>query len=57
MRLKGMRRLGSNLIMPLLILGLAALVLVTDFSPRFTLQALQHDAGFGLGIPFPSVHG
>jgi hypothetical protein len=49
--------MGEKLITPLIVLGVADLVLVTDCSHRFTLQAVPHDAGFGLGIPLPSVHG
>jgi len=36
---------------------LADLVFVTDFRYRLTLQTFENKAGFGLGIPFPSVHG
>jgi hypothetical protein len=57
MRLKGMCRMRRKLLTPLVILGLTDLVLVTDCSHRFTLQAFKQDAGLGLSLPFPSVHG
>jgi hypothetical protein len=57
MRLKGMCRMRQKLITPLVVLGLANLVFVTDFRYRLTLYTFENHAGFGLGIPFPSVHG
>jgi hypothetical protein len=57
LRLKGMCRMRSNLITPLVVLGWAALVCVTHFSPRLTLHTREHKAGCGLGIPCPSGHG
>jgi hypothetical protein len=55
--LKGMGRMGSKLVTPLVILGWADLMLVTDFRYGLALKALNHHVGFHLRIPFSSVHG
>jgi hypothetical protein len=48
MDLKGLVRMGQELVPPLIIQGLADLVLMTELRHRLALQALQHDPGFGL---------
>ena len=57
MHFKGLSGMSQKLVAPLVVLGLADLVFATDFSHRLTLQTLEHNTGFGLGLPFPSVHG
>jgi hypothetical protein len=57
MDLKGRVRMDQELVPPLIIQGLAALVLMTELRHRLALPALQHDPGFGLGIPLASWHG
>jgi len=52
-----MRQLGQDRPEGLVILGLADLMLVTDFRYGLALKALNHNFGFRLRIPRPSVHG
>jgi hypothetical protein len=47
----------ETLITPLIIQGLADLVLVTQLCDGPALQALNDDLRFRRGIPCPSVHG
>jgi hypothetical protein len=41
----------------LVIQRLADLILIAEFGHGLALQALQHDLGFRVGFPCPSVHG
>ena len=54
---EGLGRTRQKLIAPLIIQGLANWILVTDFRRRPALEALNHNRGFNLGFPCPSVHG
>jgi hypothetical protein len=54
---KGFGRMRQELVPPLIIQGLAALVLGPNFGHRLALKALEDDDRFGLGIPFSSCHG
>jgi hypothetical protein len=49
--------MGEKLVAPLIVQGLADLILIADFGHWLALQALQHDLCFRVGIPCPSVHG
>jgi hypothetical protein len=49
--------MGQELVAPLVIQGLADLMLSTDFCHRLTLQALKHNHDLRFGVPFSSVHG
>lgn len=58
--LRDVKRFGGvrqELVAPLVILGLADLVIPTDTRDRFTLEFFKYDDGLGLGIPLPSFHG
>ena len=55
--LKRVGGMGEELVTPLVILGLAELVLAANLGHRFALEPLEHDHGFGLGIPLPHLHG
>jgi hypothetical protein len=57
MDFEGPGRMCQQLIAPLIIQGLATLVLMADFRHRPALKALNHDRGCKLGIPCPSVPG
>jgi hypothetical protein len=57
MNFKGFGGMGQKLVAPLIILGLADLMLRAQFRHRLALQAFYHHHRFGLGIPFPSLHG
>jgi hypothetical protein len=57
MALKGLGCIRQELVPPLVVLGLADLVLVTDFGDRLALEAFDHDQGFRLGIPLALLHG
>jgi hypothetical protein len=57
MDIKSLVRLAWELIPPLVIQGSADLVPVAELRHRLALQTLQHDPGFGLGIPLASVQG
>jgi hypothetical protein len=57
MDLKHLARLGQKLVAPLIRQRLANLVLVAEFRHGLALQALEHNLGFGVGVPCPSVHG
>jgi hypothetical protein len=57
MDLKGPCGICEKLVPPLITLGLAELVLVTEFRDGPTLKALNHDLSFRLGAPLSSVHG
>ena len=57
MALKGLGRIRQALVPPLVLLGLADLVLVADAGDRLALEAFDHDQGFRLGVPCALVHG
>jgi hypothetical protein len=50
-------RLGQKLVAPLSIQQLDKLVRIAAFRHGLALQALEHNLGFGVGVPLPSVHG
>jgi hypothetical protein len=54
---KGPRRMREKLVAPLIVEGLANLILVTQFRDGSALKALDHDLGCGLGGPCPSMQG
>jgi hypothetical protein len=54
---KGLRRIREKLVAPLIIEGWAHLVFMTQFRDGPALKALDHNLGFGLGVPCPSLHG
>ncbi len=55
--LKGFGGVRKKLITPLVLLGLADLMVLTNRGHRLALEALEDDGGFGLGVPLPSSHG
>jgi hypothetical protein len=55
--LNGLVRMSQELVPPLIIQGLTALVLGAEPRHWLALQALQHNPGVGLGIPVASLHG
>jgi hypothetical protein len=57
MDLTGCRGMGQKLVPPLIILGWAELMLVTEFRDGFPLEAFAHDQRLGCGIPCSSLHG
>jgi hypothetical protein len=57
MDLKGFRGMGQKLVPPLIILGVAELMLVTEFRDGFPLEAFEHDHRLGFGIPCSSLPG
>jgi hypothetical protein len=49
--------MGQKLVPSLVILGLADLVLSANLRHRLAFKPLKDNHGFGVGIPFPSLHG
>jgi hypothetical protein len=54
---KGLGGIGKKLVAPLVVLGLADLVLGANLGHWLALQALNENHRFGLGVPFASVQG
>jgi hypothetical protein len=50
-------RIRQEVVAPLLIEGLTALMFGTNLGHRLTLETLKDGQSFGLGIPLPSLHG
>jgi hypothetical protein len=57
MDFKGFPCMSQQLVSPLVVLRWAALVLGANLGHRLALEAFKPDQGFGLGVPFSSVHG
>jgi hypothetical protein len=57
MHFKGLSGMSQKLVAPLVVLGLADLVLGANLGDGLALQALDDNYRFGLGVPFASVHG
>lgn len=55
--LNRLRSVHEKLMAPLVLLGLADLIVLTHRDHRLALEALTHAGGFSLGIPLPSSHG
>jgi hypothetical protein len=56
MDLKGFGGMRQKLITPLVVLGLADLVLSAQFGHGLALEALEHDHGFGFSIPLAPLY-
>ena len=56
MALKGVTRMGQKLITPLIVEGLADLVLMADLGHRPALETLNYARGCGFGILLPAFH-
>jgi hypothetical protein len=57
MDFKGFQGMGHKLVTPLIVLRLADLMLMAKFGHRLVLEALKHNHGLGVGMPFPAWHG
>jgi hypothetical protein len=57
MDLKGIGGIAQELVAPLGVLGLAALVLGANLSGGLALQPLKHNHRFALRIPCALLHG
>lgn len=55
--LKRFRRIREQLITPLILLGWADLIILTNRSHRLAFEALQDNGGFSFRVPLPSLHG
>jgi hypothetical protein len=55
--LKGFGHMSQRLVAPLIILGLADLMLVTELGDGLTFQAFDDDHRFGFGVPLTALHG
>lgn len=56
MDLKSLGSMGQELVPPLIVQRLGDLVLIANLGHRFAFEALDHDHGFGLRIPFTFSH-
>jgi hypothetical protein len=55
--LQRLGRVCEQVITPLIILGLAALIVLTNCSHRLVFEAFKDDGGFGFRATRPSLHG
>ena len=55
--LKRCRRIREQWITPLIILGLADLIVLTNHSPRLAFEAPQDNGDFSLRVPLSPYHG
>jgi hypothetical protein len=57
MDVKGLGGMGQKLVPPLVLPGLADLLLVAERRDGLALQAFDDDPGFGVGVPLAAGHG